>query len=207
MKVYNLIKRIIFFTFLLLCVNVSFAETVDPNNDGSQYTYGQNVGWFNFEPNEEPGVTVTTERLAGYAWVPNIGWVSLSCENTGNCGTVDYEVVNDGSGNLSGYAWSANAGWINFDPNVPGDSNHYGVSIDSNGVFDGWAYGQNIGWIHFQSVSPVAYRVKAEIVELLLLSPNGGQELIEGSVYQITWQSQEDINDVKIEYSTNNGGV
>ncbi|MHC4707728.1 MAG: lamin tail domain-containing protein, partial [Planctomycetota bacterium] len=149
---------------------VSFAENIDPDEDGSQYAYGQNVGWSNFEPNEGPGVTVTTDRLVGYVWVPNIGWVSLSCQNTDSCGTVDYQVVNDGSGNLSGYAWSGNVGWINFDPNVAGDSNDYGVTIDSDGVFGGWAYGQNIGWIHFQSVSPVAYSVKACKVNFIDLS-------------------------------------
>ena len=51
MKTHNLIKRIILITFLLLCVNVSFAENIDPNEDGSQYAYGENIGWVNFEPN------------------------------------------------------------------------------------------------------------------------------------------------------------
>ena len=58
-------------------------------------------------------------------------------------------MLNDGSGNLAGYAWGENVGWINFDPNVPGDANDYGVTIDSEGNFSGYAWGENIGWINF----------------------------------------------------------
>jgi hypothetical protein len=81
----------------------------------------------------------------------------------------------------------------------------YGVTIDGSGVFDGWAYGQNIGWIHFQSASPVPYKVKARVIGLLLLTPNGGQQLFDGSVYQITWQTTGVISNVVVEYSTDNG--
>jgi hypothetical protein len=176
----------------------ALAENIDPCEDGSQYAYGQNVGWFNFEPNQGPGVVVSTQQLAGYVWVPNIGWVNLAPQDYGG-------VYVDGTGKLSGYAWSANAGWINFDPNVPADSNHYGVTIDSNGVFDGWAYGQNVGWIHFQSVSPVAYKVQADVLELTVVSPNGGESLYSGNTCQITWDTLGTVNDVVIEYSTNNG--
>ena len=184
---------------LLVCCGNLCAENIDPNEDGSQYAYGANVGWLNFEPSQGPGVTVTTNRLLGYVWVPNIGWISLSCRNTDSCDTVNYEVANDGAGNLSGYAWAPNVGWINFYPTGGG------VTIDGDGVFDGWAYGQNIGWIHFQSAAPVPYKVKADIIGLLVLTPNGGQELIDNTVYQITWQTTGMIDDVVIEYSTNNG--
>jgi hypothetical protein len=193
--------------FLILFCGYSNAENIDPDNDGSQYAYGANVGWLNFEPNQGPGVTVSTTRLTGYVWVANIGWVSLSCSNTNSCGTVNYGVVNDGAGNLSGYGWSTNAGWISFscENTASCASVDYGVTIDGDGVFDGWAYGQNIGWIHFQSASPVAYRVKARVIGLLLLTPNGGQGLYDGSVYQITWQTTGVISNVVVEYSTDNG--
>jgi hypothetical protein len=142
--------------------NTGRCENIDPNEDGSQYAYGANIGWLNFEPNKGPGVTVSSTQLTGYVWAANIGWVSLSCSNTNSCGTVDYGVVNDGEGHLSGYAWSANAGWISFSCENAGScaSVNYGVTIDENGIFDGWAYGQNIGWIHFRSASPIEYRVQ-----------------------------------------------
>ena len=47
------------------------------------------------------------------------------------------------------WAWGTNVGWVNFDPNVPGDTNDYGVKIDSEGNFFGWAWGENVGWINF----------------------------------------------------------
>jgi hypothetical protein len=136
-----------------------YAENIDPYEDGSQYAYGENVGWLNFEPNVpgdpcDYGVTVSDTELTGFVWAENIGWINLSPSTYGG-------VVNDGFGNLSGFAWGENVGWINFDPNVPGDNTDYGVTIDGQGRFDGWAWGENIGWIHFQSASPVAYKVQA----------------------------------------------
>lgn len=110
-------------------------ENIDPDNDGSQYAWGENVGWINMEPAFGPGVTVTDSAMTGMAWGENIGWINLSPANGG--------VVNDGNGNLSGYAWSENVGWINFNPAGGG------VWIDSNGVFSGQAWGENIGWINF----------------------------------------------------------
>lgn len=145
---------------LLLGANTALAENIDPDNDGSQYAYGQNVGWLNFEPNvAEPnvGATVSEEKLTGFIWAENIGWINLDPNdddpNTG--------VSNDGSGQLSGLAWGENVGWINFNPEVSGDPNHYGVTIDFDGNFDGYAWGENIGWINFNSADLFGYGVLA----------------------------------------------
>lgn len=128
-------------------------ENIDPYDDGSQYAYGENVSWMNFEPSQGPGVTVSKTQLTGYVWAENIGWINLSPSSYGG-------VFNDGAGKLSGYAWCENVGWINFGPN------YGGVTIGANGDFDGWGWGENIGWIHFQSDSPVPYRVKVCVVNL-----------------------------------------
>jgi hypothetical protein len=145
--------------FLIYCLNSVYAENIDPNDDGSQYAYGENIGWINFEPNiTEPnvGATVSSDKVTGFIWAENIGWINLdpndSEPNTG--------IINDGTGILSGYAWGENVGWINFWPNVPDDANHYGVTIDANGVFDGWAWGENIGWINFNSAQLHGYGVQ-----------------------------------------------
>lgn len=123
-------------TFLLFPL-VAFAENIDPDNDGSQYAWGENVGWINFEPSSQGGgVTVTDLAVTGKAWGENIGWINLSPATGG--------VINDGNGNLSGYAWGENVGWINFGPT------NAGVRIDSaTGLFSGKAWGENIGWINF----------------------------------------------------------
>lgn len=154
--------------FMLLIASTCYAENIDPYNDNSQFAYGENVGWMNFEPNTGDGVQVASDKLTGFVWAENIGWVSMSCENTSSCGTVSYGVTNDGSGNLSGYAWAENVGWISFscDNTSSCGTADYGVTIDADGNFDGWAYGENVGWIHLASTSPVAYKVKACVVTM-----------------------------------------
>ena len=133
------------------------AENIDPYNDDSQYAYGENIGWLNFEPNlAEPnvGATVSDDKVNGFIWAENIGWINLSPSTYGG-------VINDGTGLLSGFAWGENVGWINFNPKVPGDTNHYGVTIDHDGNFDGWAWGENIGWIHLRSDCMVDFKLFA----------------------------------------------
>ncbi|MHC4618135.1 MAG: dockerin type I domain-containing protein [Planctomycetota bacterium] len=149
------LQIVAFLTLLASWTALASAENIDPNDDDSQYAYGENVGWLNFEPNlagPNVGATVTDYNLTGFIWAENIGWINLSPAAYGG-------VLNDGAGNLSGCAWAENVGWINFDPNVAADPNHYGVTIDGDGNFDGWAWGENIGWIHLRSAAPVAYGV------------------------------------------------
>ena len=134
---------------LIFCSPFVCAENIDPYDDGSQYTYGENIGWLNFEPymvTANVGAAVSDEKLAGFIWAENIGWINLSPQYGG--------VFNDGTGLLSGYGWGENVGWINFNPKVPGDTSHYGVTIDHEGNFAGWAWAENIGWIHFDSAKP-----------------------------------------------------
>lgn len=150
---------IIICLFILSAVKPALAENIDPYEDGSQYAYGENIGWVSFEYKipvtiEAGGATVSSQNLTGYIWAENIGWINLSPVYGG--------VFNDGTGMLSGYAWGENVGWINFNPKVPDDVNHYGVTIDHEGNFDGWAWGENIGWIHLRAPSPsfVYYKVQ-----------------------------------------------
>jgi hypothetical protein len=142
-----------------LIVSTVSAENIDPNDDHSQYAYGENVGWLNFEPNvagPNVGATVGDEKISGFVWAENIGWINLDPnDNDSNTG-----ISNDGTGLLSGLAWGENVGWINFNPQVPDDSNHYGVTISHDGNFDGWAWGENVGWIHFRSAALVPYKVQ-----------------------------------------------
>jgi hypothetical protein len=128
--------RIIFVLTLMLYPLGTFAENIDPDDEGLHYAWGENVGWINFKPSSGSGVTVTDSAITGYAWGENIGWINLSPS--------DGEVVNDASGNLSGYGWGENVGWINFAPTGAG------VVIDpTTGRFSGHAWGENTGWINF----------------------------------------------------------
>ena len=147
-----------------------FADNIDPDNDDSQYAYGENVGWLNAEPIGDggPGVEVGDAYVTGYIWGENIGWINLSPTDYGG-------VSNDGTGILSGYAWGQNVGWINFAPNVDGA----GVTINpTTGEFGGYAWGENIGWINF--AQNTGGRVKTEwvgddegpITSLVMADPN-----------------------------------
>jgi len=148
---------------VLVCGGVKpWAENIDPDNDNSQYAWGENGGWMNTEPNGDgrEGIQVGDDELAGWIWGENIGWISLSCMNTLSCAIANYGVLNDGSGILSGYAWAENIGWINFAPSTSG------VTIDpATGDFHGYAWGENIGWISFNcsntaTCGDVDYKVK-----------------------------------------------
>jgi len=157
---------------LAICLEsgATFAENIDPNNDGSQYAWAENVGWLNAEPLDEggPGVLVTDFTLTGWIWGENTGWISLSCDNTSSCGSLSYGVANDGAGHLSGFAWSENLGWINFAP-VTG-----GVVIDpATGVFSGTAWGENVGWITFSSPGPVVFKVQTSWCQATAGPPSG----------------------------------
>ncbi len=159
-------------TLAALCaavIAIASAENIDPQNDNSQFAWGENVGWINAEPSAtgNPGMQVSGTKITGYMYGENIGWINLHCENNATCGTAQYGVTNDNLGNLGGYAWGENAGWISFcDQNTPGTCNvggasTYRVTIDPNtGIFSGYAWGENIGWISFSDTTPVAYKVQ-----------------------------------------------
>ncbi len=39
----------LFLGLLFFCATFVYAENIDPNEDGSQYAYGENASWINFE--------------------------------------------------------------------------------------------------------------------------------------------------------------
>ncbi len=153
---------------IVFMISPATAENIDPYEDNSQYAYSENIGWLNFEPAAGDGAQVESDKLTGWVWAENIGWISLSCENTSSCATVNYGITNDGNGNLAGFAWAENVGWISFscDNTSSCSTVDYGVTIDEQGNFNGWAWSENVGWIHFNSASPVAYKVQACKVSL-----------------------------------------
>jgi hypothetical protein len=161
----------------LLGLASAAAEDVDPDNDDSQYAWASNLGWINAEPLGDggPGMALSAEAATGWLWSANSGWISLSCENTGSCDSVDYGVLNNGDGQLSGYAWSPNLGWISFscaDSNSC-DSVDYGVQVDPvSGEMSGFAWAANAGWISFscadtESCSNVDFGVRLATAEII----------------------------------------
>lgn len=69
---------------------------------------------------------------------------------------------------------------------------------------DGWIVGVGINpndEAHAFLLNPIP--IPGAVITVT--SPNGGEELFAGTVYEITWSSDDGIESVKIEYSVNNG--
>lgn len=128
--------KIKLFTIILIILGFFYAFSVFAAGNCTDYAWGENVGWINFNPTQGPGVTVTDSAVTGYTWGENVGWINLNPTYGG--------VTNDGNGNLSGYAWGENVGWINFNP-----TGSQVIINSSTGDFSGYAWGENVGWISF----------------------------------------------------------
>ena len=165
-------KRLLLTVFLtFLGLGASYGGTIDPDNDGHKYAWGENTGWKNFNPDSGPGVTVSSSSVTGYAWAENIGWINMSPATGG--------VFHDGDGLLYGWAWGENVGWISFscentDTCFDGQQGvDYGVSIDfATGIFSGYAWGENIGWINFEHVHAASYGVVTGAPNLTAVKSN-----------------------------------
>lgn len=114
------------------------------------------TGWSLFTPAPVAAQSIdfsTPIPLQGYAWSKyydsngnrvGVGWISMSCETTGDCGASNYGVVaQEDTGDLVGYAWSSNIGWIKFGglsgfPNG-GGSQAQNAELLPNGQMRGWA--------------------------------------------------------------------
>lgn len=85
--------------------------------------------------------SIGSEKLTGWAWSSNIGWISFDLPGTAD----QYGVrINEGTGNsLNGYAWSPKIGWVNFGPTsgFPGAPANGAKLVTVAGVtiIDGWA--------------------------------------------------------------------
>ena len=156
-------KLLLLGLLLIVSIGTALAENIDPGNDDSQFAYAENLGWLNAEPSGAPGVQVGDDELSGWIWGENVGWVSLSCQNTLSCGSNPYGVTNNGFGFLAGYAWSENVGWISFscENTLSCGLVSYGVTIDpATGEFFGRAWSENAGWISFASAGPFPFNMR-----------------------------------------------
>lgn len=69
MKKTGIVLLSIFFMVGMGGVTVS-AENIDPDNNDSQYAYGENIGYLNFEPdgNGGSGAVITNSSVRGCVW-------------------------------------------------------------------------------------------------------------------------------------------
>lgn len=93
-------KRFIKTTFGVVIIFITlffsgsiYAENIDPLNNSSQYAWGENVGWLNFEPILGAGVTVDDFEVTGYVWAENIGWINFDLTTQSDSGVVTLVVL------------------------------------------------------------------------------------------------------------------
>ena len=160
-------KPLFFLTIIIILFAASIA--IAATNIDSTYRYAWNdlIGWVDFYTTDN--VNVSSTQLLGYA-SSSVGFIALDCATSPNgdvCGTSNFKVLKDGTGDLSGYAWNDNVGWISFSGTTT-ENQVYGVSISpTSGDFSGWAWNDNVGWFSFNcsnsgagGCSPADYKVK-----------------------------------------------
>jgi len=202
------------FTFYFL-LSIAIAAT----NIDSTYRYAWNdvVGWLDFYSTNN--VNVSSTQLTGYA-SSSVGFVALDCATSPNgdvCGTSNFKVSKDGSGNLSGYAWNDNVGWISFSGTTT-ENQAYGVSVSpSTGDFSGWAWNDVVGWFSFNcsnsgagGCTPSDYKVKTGFISTstsgYLISSVFDTWTVGGAaINTIMWQgSQPSGTSVKFQIASSN---
>jgi hypothetical protein len=148
----------LFFSAIVVVVGVvacapipAFAATNINANVSQHMAWNDFIGWIDFYATNN--IMVNSANLTGYA-SSSVGYISLDCHTSpaGNiCGTSNYQVLNDGTGNLSGWGWTDDYGWISFNCSNTGScgTSNYSTYIDANGNFQGFAWNDFIGWIDF----------------------------------------------------------
>lgn len=151
----NSFGALLFFVITALNIfilsNVAEAATNISASTTAHWAWNDLVGWIDFYNTQT--ITVSSQSITGYA-SSSVGDISLDCHTTRNgniCAQSNYQVTNDGSGNLSNWGWNDTYGWISFDCNNNsgcGQSN-YRAYIDGNGNFQNYAWNDTLGWISF----------------------------------------------------------
>lgn len=161
MKKNNILKIFSIGVLVFCFASVALASTnIVASPYESRWAWNDTIGWIDFYSTGT--VTVLSPGLQGYA-DSDADVVSLDCA-TSPAGDIclsgsDYQVINNGSGDLSGWAWNDAVGWISFCggssvSNCPGGVS-YRVLIDPvTGIFSGWAWNDIVGWISFNCADP-----------------------------------------------------
>jgi len=187
---------------------------------GADYDYGRSVqqttdGGFiiagfteSFGAGDDDVYLIKTNSAGKLLWQKTFGW-------TGEDRGYSVRETADGGYIIAGYAW----GYLGTGGDV------YLIKTDSTGnliweqtfgdIFseEGRSAQQTTdgGYIIvgtrdvLQSADVYLIKVKPVPAAVMLLAPNGGEELLAGSTYDIIWETTGDVDCVFIEYSDNNG--
>lgn len=200
----------------LFTIHTANAATNISSTTAEHFAWNDNIGWIDFYSTNN--VNVTASQLNSYA-SSSVGSVALDCATSPNgniCGTSNFKVANDGSGNLSGWAYNDAIGWISFDSATASSSYFYQVTVSpSTGDFSGWAWNDVAGWISFNCLNDSScgtsdYKVKtswtASQLEASLTSSIFDTNATSGvALNTIMWQgSQPSGTNVKFQIASSN---
>lgn len=159
-KILKIIFAVALFPIVIFFV-ARMAEAATNINSGtaSHWAWNDLIGWINFY--NTLTVNVNSPSLTGYA-SSSASDISLDCHTTsaGNvCGSSNYQVKNDGLGNLSSWAWNDQYGWISFcgglgTGDCPGSTRYEVLINPTTGDFSNYAWNDVIGWISFNCTDP-----------------------------------------------------
>lgn len=137
---------------------ISFSSTnCDADKDGKSDgelncpTSGTDMASYGVSVNNADG------KFFGYAWSPNIGWISFNQADLAGCPIapcVAETTQKDGIKKVTGWAKILlTNSWVSLSGKT-GDGNSYGVKINPQGEFFGWAWESNvIGWTSFKGIA------------------------------------------------------
>lgn len=137
-------------------VQTASAATNISSTTTDHWAWNDAIGWMDFYNTNS--IIVSSQNLTGYA-SSSAGDISLDCHTTsvGNiCLQSNYQVTNDGIGNLSNWGWNDQYGWISFDCHNNGGcgASNYQVYINgTTGDFNNYAWNDVLGWISFNCVN------------------------------------------------------
>lgn len=207
-------------TFKMENSNSTFIFDIDGSNIVG--SYGDNFGWHGFLHDGISGITLDVEgvlethirgidksNMVGSSYLNNYhgffydgtNWTTLDMPGASNTHITgisgSYIVGHYNKGPLDytphGFLYDGTS-WITIDMPEGLHTRIYG--IEGNKIF---GYYQDATGDH-----GFVYTIP-ESATLLLLDPNGGEELVAGATYHITWETEGSIENVLIEYSTDDG--
>lgn len=73
------------------------------------------------------------QKMLGWGWSSNIGWVSLTCQNHNGCADHEYYVQETEYNTIKGWAWSNTVGWLCFGETCVGLPAQYGTAVPAEG--------------------------------------------------------------------------
>lgn len=92
--------------------NTTYYYRVRATNSVGDFAYSNEDSAAIAPPSAQCTLVPGGTPITGYAWSDTVGWLDMSCQNSGTCATSDFGLSIADDGSISGCAWSENVGWV-----------------------------------------------------------------------------------------------